>query len=87
MLRRPIAPNRDDGNRNKEDESNTNSSSSQLSVVRLRSKLLRRAEGVLVQPGARRHGTAGIHGTLGIVDSVTYRLSRTRQSSNRTLSA
>jgi hypothetical protein len=26
-----------------------------------------------VQPGARRHGIAGIHGNRGIVESVSYR--------------
>jgi len=40
-----------------------------------------------VQPGARRHGIAGIHGNRGNVVSVTYRIQRAWQSSNPTLSA
>jgi hypothetical protein len=31
----------------------------------------------LVQSGARRHGTAGIHGISGIVESVSYRIQTT----------
>jgi hypothetical protein len=36
---------------------------------------------------ARRHGNAGIHGKVGIVESITCRIYRGRLSSNPTLSA
>ena len=36
---------------------------------------------------ARRHGNAGIHGKVGIVESITCRIYRRRLSSNPTLSA
>ena len=40
-----------------------------------------------VQPGARRHGSHGIHGTLGNVVSVSYRFHLAWSGSNPTLSA
>lgn len=35
-----------------------------------------RSEAAVVQWGARRHGSDGIHGNAGIVESVTYRIYR-----------
>jgi hypothetical protein len=40
-----------------------------------------------VQQRARRHGNAGIHGNVGSVESVTYRIYRVLSSSIPTLSA
>ena len=40
-----------------------------------------------VQWRARRHGIAGIDGNPGTLESVTYRICKTRESSNPTLSA
>ena len=47
---------------------------SHIGSLVLRSKLLRRAESVLVQCGARRHGISGNYGKLGIVESVSCRI-------------
>ena len=40
----------------------------------------------LVQPGARRHGIAGVYGNVGTLKSATYRIQRVLSGSNPTLS-
>jgi len=47
----------------------------------------KRSRASMVQSGARRHGIDGIDRSPGTLESATYRIQRTWQSSNPTLSA